>query len=446
MKTIALSVALGLLTVHPIAAEASSNGKPTFAEFSKKRLKEYHTFKNEYLSRYQQFKAEVRAKWGVADVSSSSEFIHYSDDMNVKLIGDFQNDFVEVSILDTEGLSEQQISQKIEQTLALSLDKPIDEVVKADPVLSALPKAPSSPLAAANNTLLDYLSSDISTSPQILSQKAILVTPPNPGQALIDKNVGKLEQQIQQLEHYTEQVSHANLKERMRQKDEMADAKNLITELEKEKETLTTADADKVNALLGKNMKTYRISLDGARVKRAEHFLASVKNNANKWQLDPELILAIMETESSFNPVAQSPIPAFGLMQVVPSTAGLDVNRRKFQDNNKPSQATLFNSTENIKFGSAYLNILLTSYLNEVKNPVSRLYCAIAAYNTGIGNLARAFNKGDKNRKKAIAVINTLTPDEVYQVIQKRTHTETQRYLVKVLNSKQYFAEKVQSL
>jgi len=83
----------------------------------------------------------------------------------------------------------------------------------------------------------------------------------------------------------------------------------------------------------------------------------------------------------------------------------------------------------------------MTRYLKEIKNPTSRLYCAIASYNTGIGNVARAFNKGKKGRLKAMKVINTLSPDEVYNIIKKRTHTETQRYLDKVLESKQYFTQ-----
>jgi membrane-bound lytic murein transglycosylase C len=177
------------------------------------------------------------------------------------------------------------------------------------------------------------------------------------------------------------------------------------------------------------------------RYKKAEQYLKMVSNNAQKWALSDQFILAIMETESHFNPLAKSYVPAYGLMQIVPSTAGADVNTKLLGIKNKPSPDLLFSGRDNIKYGSAYIHILMTRYLKEIKNPTSRLYCAIASYNTGIGNLARAFNNGKKGRLKAMKVINTLSPDEVYDIIKKRTHTETQRYLDKVLESKQYFTQ-----
>jgi membrane-bound lytic murein transglycosylase C len=196
-----------------------------------------------------------------------------------------------------------------------------------------------------------------------------------------------------------------------------------------------------VNQLITKNIKTYKVNLHRDRFKKAEQYLQYVESNAEKWQLSKQFILAVMETESHFNPLAKSYVPAYGLMQIVPSTAGADVNNRILGMKEKPSPELLFSGRDNIKYGSAYIHILMTQYLKEIENPTSRLYCAIAAYNTGIGNVARAFNKGKKGRLKAMKVINTMTPDEVYDVIKKRTHTETQRYLDKVLESKQYFSQ-----
>ena len=49
---------------------------------------------------------------------------------------------------------------------------------------------------------------------------------------------------------------------------------------------------------------------------------------AARYQVAPSLIFAIIETESSFNPFAISSANAYGLMQIIPSTAGKDVYAR----------------------------------------------------------------------------------------------------------------------
>ncbi len=56
--------------------------------------------------------------------------------------------------------------------------------------------------------------------------------------------------------------------------------------------------------------------------KRAHKYLGMVRRASRKYGVDESLILAIMQTESSFNPYAVSRSDALGLMQVVQHTAG----------------------------------------------------------------------------------------------------------------------------
>ncbi len=156
----------------------------------------------------------------------------------------------------------------------------------------------------------------------------------------------------------------------------------------------------------------------GALYKRSHLYYAQIKKESNKQAIPLELTFAIMHTESYFNPRARSHIPAFGLMQIVPKSAGIDAYFYLYKQKKLLSSSYLYNSDNNIKIGTAYLHLLYYRYLRKIKNPQSRLYCTIAAYNTGAGNIAYAFTK-HYSMTKAAPRINKLTPDEVYAKLQK---------------------------
>jgi len=91
-----------------------------------------------------------------------------------------------------------------------------------------------------------------------------------------------------------------------------------------------------------------------------------VRSMAPKYQLDPNLVLAVVETESGFNPKALSPKNAQGLMQLIPATA----SRFGVEDVWDPEQ--------NLNGGMAYLRWLLDHFDGDVK-------LALAGYNAGEG-------------------------------------------------------------
>jgi membrane-bound lytic murein transglycosylase C len=183
------------------------------------------------------------------------------------------------------------------------------------------------------------------------------------------------------------------------------------------------------------NAKVYTIKIElpkNATVKRSYIYYKQVAKSANKEHLPLSLIFAIMHSESSFNPMARSHIPAYGLMQIVPRTAGIDSYYYLYKQKRLVGSSFLYNSTNNIKMGSAYLHILYYSYLREINDPLSRLYCTIAAYNTGAGNVARAFVHVS-NTHKAARVINRLSPNEVYKkLLRDLPYDEPKRYLINV--------------
>ena len=168
----------------------------------------------------------------------------------------------------------------------------------------------------------------------------------------------------------------------------------------------------------------------------------TISADAKKMQLPKELVYAIIHSESAFNPMARSHIPAYGLMQIVPKSAGIDSYNFLYGEKKLLSSSYLYNSKNNIKIGTAYLHILFYKYLKGIKNKEARLYCAIAAYNTGAGNVARAFYKTN-NIKKAIEIINKMQAKEVYKQLMKNLpYKETKKYLYKV-NQKRFVYNKL---
>ena len=90
---------------------------------------------------------------------------------------------------------------------------------------------------------------------------------------------------------------------------------------------------------------------------------AMILSAAQKYQVDPKLVSAIAETESSYHQSAVSDAGAVGVMQLMPDTAAaLGVNP--------------YDEAQNIDGGTRQIKQLLESFGGDVKK-------AVAAYNAG---------------------------------------------------------------
>ncbi|QBB12154.1 membrane-bound lytic murein transglycosylase MltC [Edwardsiella piscicida] len=163
--------------------------------------------------------------------------------------------------------------------------------------------------------------------------------------------------------------------------------------------------------------------------KRAHKYLGMVRRASERYGVDESLILAIMQTESSFNPYAVSRSDALGLMQVMQHTAGKDVFVSKGKWGT-PSRSYLFDPEKNIDTGTAYLAILQNTYLGGIQNATSRRYAVITAYNGGAGSVLRVFSS---DKGQAVSIINQMSPGDVYEALtQRHPSAESRRYLYKV--------------
>ncbi len=172
---------------------------------------------------------------------------------------------------------------------------------------------------------------------------------------------------------------------------------------------------------------------------KAKHYVPLVSRYSKIYKISPSLLLAIIHTESAFDPLATSPIPAYGLMQIVPQSAGKEYTSYFWGKPVLLAPSFLYKPSNNVKTGGGYLYILYHRYFRGIKNPESRLYCAVAAYNTGPGNVARAFT-GRTDIDRAVRIINRLTPKQVFNILESRLpYYETRRYVKIVLNRKKFY-------
>lgn len=164
---------------------------------------------------------------------------------------------------------------------------------------------------------------------------------------------------------------------------------------------------------------------------RAEQYKSEVEKYCRKYDVEPAMAFAVMQTESSFNPKAKSHVPAYGLMQIVPSSAGADCAQSLKKPFAKPTANYLYQPENNIEMGVHYLHLLRKRYYSNVNDKDSQDLCVIASYNTGAGNVARAL-RGDTKISKAIPQINEMSYNELFRYFERKLLPETQNYIRKV--------------
>lgn len=131
--------------------------------------------------------------------------------------------------------------------------------------------------------------------------------------------------------------------------------------------------------------KTFALPSDHRR-RRAEKYAKVINYYSRLQGLRPELVTAVIDAESYFNPKAKSKKGALGLMQLVPKAGGRDAMRLSGREDRDPYAAELFQPETNIDLGTTYLKHLMQRY-GFVRDSKAREYLSLAAYNWGQGNV-----------------------------------------------------------
>lgn len=381
-----------------LGAQAGVSTMSEFEAYKQQHLGELKDYKQALLEEFNEFKKisqveseryqkELGTVWDQPELSTKKTWVTYSEDKQTKNKVDFEKQTITIStqVGKDKSLADEELRKKLR---ALILQNQA-QAFKEDKVAQAVEKKSKEKLKLVKT-------SQVRPTPIVLP---LVTNDPKPSPKKVDKIVDDL----------------------------LKGKKETVEKSAKQSNKVVTVEIPIPKAKVMADQRVNKLP------RKAQEISGPVAEFAKKANIDIELVYAIIETESAFNPMAKSPIPAFGLMQIVPGSAGMDATQKLFGKGRILSPSYLYDRDQNIEVGTTYLNILYFSYLKGVKDPLSRLYCVIAAYNTGAGNVSKAFI-GTKKLGNALPVINSKSPQEVYDhMIKNLPYEETQNYLKKVV-------------
>lgn len=129
--------------------------------------------------------------------------------------------------------------------------------------------------------------------------------------------------------------------------------------------------------------------------KSAVSLSTAILKESEKHSFDPVFVLAVIKTESSFNPMARGSAGEIGLMQIKPDTAAWIA--KKFKITWKGPK-TLENPVMNVRIGVAYMN-----YLREKFDRHANMY--VSAYNMGARQVFRMYASEQKPKEYSLRVM-----------------------------------------
>lgn len=159
-------------------------------------------------------------------------------------------------------------------------------------------------------------------------------------------------------------------------------------------------------------------------------YLPFILETADRWDIEPGLVLAIIQQESRFDLRVRSRSNALGLMQVVPASGGRDVVQFITGKAVTLPDEIVLEPTRNIELGVVFLHLLEYRYLAGIEDDAARRYAVVAAYNGGIGTLRRWYST---NGSSLVERIN-LNSAEAFKtaILANHPYPETRDYLQRV--------------
>jgi membrane-bound lytic murein transglycosylase C len=358
-----------------------------FEKFQREHNAAWNNFRRAQEMEFKAYKEEIERKWNEFMDSSNRYWVDYGENKNVRSIVNFEEKEAPVE-KPVEKPAEKPVEKPEEETpeeekgqitieAVMPADEPEAEEKAKELIANQVKKIFSEENEAKKNVLAD----------QVKNEAGEVVTPQN-----VEKFV----------------------------KEEVLPKAKVAPEPLKSKDGVERVKVSVVIPMVPEHLRI-----------RAEQYINPVRKYCRQYNKDLPLVMAVIQTESYFNPLAKSYIPAYGLMQLVPRSGGRDAYKYVFKKDKAPEPDFLYVPENNLLLGTAYLHILDDNYFYGIRDPLKREYLMVSAYNGGVGRVIKRVLKNYN--------VPEMTLDELYSILRREMPEETGSYLAKVISRKKNY-------
>ena len=402
-----------------------------FQNYVAKVTSQYDAYEQQQAREFEAFKKAVEEKWQDFKAPSKKEYVQYDDDLDSRASVDFEKGEITVEVIVEEDIPDpvSQPINKVENTIPkqeINQPSKLQEVVQKNKKvneqksLKSIIEKTKTPVSQTGKLQQRSPAVKKEISDQKLQRKLvdILKTKGDDGKSMLNKQL---------VDQKGKTVTPATAK---------AYASELVANAPVAAKTYKAKDGKK------RTVYTVKVPMKSDHINtRADRYKQEVLKQSKRFNIDPIIAFAVMETESAFNPKAKSHIPAYGLMQLVPKSGARDAYLYVYKKDKFLDGDYLYKPGNNIELGCAYLAKIRHQYFKSIKDDERAYICVVPAYNTGIGNVAKALVNQAK-LKPASQKANSMSPDQLYKKLHKDLkYKEARDYLERVWSRKDKYAK-----
>ena len=385
-------------------------------------LADFERLKVELDRLFGNLKQESSKRWGseeAQELPSAKRYVKYTEQYKNRVIVDYEKGWIRI-----EHIQDPQVSEKLQRAVAVALLTP-DDPKSADVFSDAEVKLDGKPFL--QDLVLDERRQPLSSSADVERFADYLVR-------------NRLQKRVVRVGNSPLTIMYVQIDMISAETAPVIAQKPVVKKPPRPKAAVATTMDERPDLKAGNRSDPNRYA---AADKLAPRYLPMVNKYAQATGVDPALIFGIIYQESRFNPFAVSQAEAYGMMQLVPKSGGIEAFRKAKGEAVQPTKEYLMDPENNIELGATYLGMLLYDFWTKaVQNRPAREYCAISGYNTGAGNVARALTGSTRQLSEAQNKANSMQPDELFEYLRANLpFAETRDYLLRVSAARRHYKE-----